>query len=63
MKLFILGLFTVGFILSSSLAYAGVGHDAGWKWAEKHGITDTSYNRGNSASFNEGVRQYAEANQ
>ena len=42
------------------LAYAGEGHDAGYEWAQQHDITDTSYSEGNSESFNEGVRQYAE---
>lgn len=39
---------------------AGEGHDAGYEWAQEHDITDTSYSNGNSESFNEGVRQYAE---
>ncbi len=40
--------------------YAGEGHDAGYRWAELHDIRDTGYNNGNSESFNEGVREYAE---
>lgn len=39
---------------------AGEGHDAGYEWAEQNDITDTGYDEGNSESFNEGVRQYAE---
>lgn len=38
------------------------GHDAGYEWAEKYTICDTEYNNGNSESFNEGVRQWAEDN-
>ncbi len=45
------------------ITYAGEGHDAGYEWAQEHDITDTSYDNGNSESFNEGVRQYAEENQ
>lgn len=44
----------------SSLSFAGEGHDAGYEWAELHGITDVGYDEGNSESFNEGVREYAE---
>jgi hypothetical protein len=39
------------------------GHDAGYKWGQTHDITDTDYDNGNSDSFNEGVRTYAEENQ
>lgn len=38
------------------------GHDAGYEWAEKYTICDTEYDNGNSESFNEGVRQWAEDN-
>ena len=53
----ILNFFRLG---DMSLAYAGEGHDAGYEWAQEHDITDTEYSNGNSDSFNEGVRQYAE---
>lgn len=39
------------------------GHDAGYEWAQDNDITDTEYSEGNSESFNEGVRAYAEENQ
>lgn len=38
------------------------GHNAGYEWAQEHDIQDTSYDNGNSESFNEGVRDYAEQN-
>ena len=41
-------------------ALAGEGHDAGYEWAEENDITDVDYDEGNSESFNEGVREYAE---
>lgn len=47
-------------ILATSLVYAGDGHDAGYRWAEQHDIRDIDYSNGNSESFNEGVREYAE---
>lgn len=47
------------FLLSAPL-FAGEGHDAGYEWAQEHDITDTDYSDGNSDSFNEGVREYAE---
>lgn len=50
-------------VLIGSNSFAGEGHDAGYEWAARHGITDTGYNRGNSNSFNEGVRQYAAEHQ
>ncbi len=57
----ILALLGFGLIaLHSSAVLAGEGHDAGYQWAEEHDITDTDYSNGNSESFNEGVRQYAE---
>ena len=52
-------LFYLG-IECAPMAYAGEGHDAGYEWAEQHDITDTGYSNGNSESFNEGVREYAE---
>ena len=50
-------------IFFSSTAFAGEGHDAGREWAEEHDITDVNYDNGNSESFNEGVREYAEEHQ
>lgn len=47
-------------LLQNPWAFAGEGHDAGYSWAEQHDITDTDYSNGNSESFNEGVREYAE---
>jgi hypothetical protein len=41
----------------------GSGHGAGYEWAAANGITDPNYSNGNSESFNEGVREYAEENQ
>lgn len=38
------------------------GHEAGYEWAEKYTICDTEYDNGNSESFNEGVRAWAEDN-
>jgi len=52
-----LTLFVIGIV---PMAHAGEGHDAGYRWAAAHGINDTSYNSGNSQSFNEGVRNYAQ---
>ena len=37
-----------------------LGHKAGYDWAEKRGITDPSDCGGNSKSFIEGCRSYAE---
>jgi len=45
------------------IVYGGEGHDAGYEWAQEHDITDVGYDNGNSESFNEGVRQYAEEQQ
>lgn len=59
-------LFTLaGFSASPAVpaVFAGEGHDAGYRWAEEHDITDTGYSNGNSESFNEGVREYAEEQQ
>ena len=36
------------------------GHEAGYKWAEEHGITDPDDCSGNSQSFIEGCKAYAE---
>ena len=36
------------------------GHIRGWEFAEQYNITDEEYANGNSESFNEGVRAYAE---
>lgn len=36
------------------------GHDAGYRWAEKRGIADPDDCTGNSRSFIEGCRSYAE---
>lgn len=58
-KIIFLFSFTM-FIVFSSLSYAGEGHDAGYEWAQEHDIRDVNYDNGNSESFNEGVRQYAE---
>ena len=55
--------FTVLVLSYGQIAYGGEGHDAGYEWAQEHDITDVDYNNGNSDSFNEGVRQYAEENQ
>jgi hypothetical protein len=38
------------------------GHQAGYDWAEKKGITDSDDCGGNSQSFIEGCRAYAEEN-
>lgn len=38
------------------------GHEAGYQWAEEHGITDPSECSGNSTSFIEGCEAYAEEN-
>lgn len=35
------------------------GHEAGYDWAKNHDICDPKYDKGNSNSFNEGVRAYA----
>ena len=40
----------------------GEGHRKGWEWGAMHGTTDVNYSNGNSESFNEGVRGYAERN-
>lgn len=46
---------------SGSYSY-GSGHSAGYDWGEQNDICDTDYDNGNSDSFNEGVREYAEEN-
>jgi len=38
------------------------GHEAGYEWAEEKGITDPSDCGGNSNSFIEGCKSYAEEN-
>lgn len=38
------------------------GHEAGYEWGEENDICDTDYDNGNSESFNEGVRAWAEDN-
>jgi len=38
------------------------GHEAGFQWAEEHDVCDEDYDGGNSESFAEGVRSYAEGN-
>lgn len=38
------------------------GHEAGYAWGEEYEICDTDYSNGNSESFNEGVRSWAEEN-
>lgn len=38
------------------------GHEAGYDWAEKHDITDPDDCSGNSQSFIEGCKSYAEEN-
>ncbi len=64
MKKIFLGLVFIGIALSyGQVVYGGEGHDAGYEWAQEHDITDVGYDDGNSESFNEGVRQYAEERQ
>ncbi len=38
------------------------GHDAGYEWADDNGVCDEYFDGGNSESFSEGVRIYAEEN-
>ena len=38
------------------------GHDAGYEWADENGVCDEYFDGGNSESFAEGVRIYAEEN-
>lgn len=38
------------------------GHEAGYAWGEEYEICDTDYSNGNSESFNEGVKSWAEEN-
>lgn len=38
------------------------GHEAGYEWAEEHGIIDPDDCGGNSQSFIEGCQSYAEEN-
>ncbi len=35
-------------------------HEAGYQWAEENGVCDDSFDGGNSESFAEGVRAFAE---
>ena len=49
--------------MSQTAAFAGAGHDAGYKWAEEKGITNPSDCSGNSNSFIEGCQGYAEEQQ
>ena len=39
------------------------GHEAGYVWAERKGITDESNCSGNSNSFNEGCQAWVEENE
>ncbi|TPI65050.1 hypothetical protein FJ417_00270 [Mesorhizobium sp. B3-1-7] len=39
------------------------GHQAGYDWAERNGISDPSHCDGNSRSFNEGCQAYVEEQQ
>ena len=56
-------IFTIIVLSYGQIVYGGEGHDAGYEWAQEHDITDVGYDNGNSESFNEGVRQYAEERQ
>jgi hypothetical protein len=47
---------------TSECTYDCSGHSAGYEWGERYEICDTEYDNGNSESFNEGVRQWAEDN-
>ncbi len=38
------------------------GHEAGYSWANRYEICDRNYSNGNSHSFNQGVRAWAEDN-
>lgn len=38
------------------------GHNAGYEWADENGVCDQDFYGGNSESFAEGVRIYAEEN-
>ena len=38
----------------------GEGHRKGYAWAQAHNIVDPNYGNGNSNSFNEGCRMYAQ---
>ena len=59
-RLFLFVIFVGLGLIVVSKAWAGDGHDAGYEWAQEHDIRDTGYDNGNSDSFNEGVREYAE---
>ena len=43
-------------------SYDCSGHEAGYDWAEENQVCDTEYDGGNSESFAEGVRAWAEDN-
>lgn len=62
-KVLIALIFTATVLSYGQIVYGGEGHDAGYEWAQEHDIRDVSYDNGNSESFNEGVRQYAEEKQ
>ena len=38
------------------------GHEAGYNWADEHGVTDEADCNGSSSSFNEGCQAYVEEN-
>ena len=62
-KTLIVSIFIATVLSYGQIAYGGDGHDAGYEWAQEHDITDVGYDNGNSESFNEGVRQYADESQ
>lgn len=45
---------------TSECTYDCSGHSAGYEWAEDNNVCDVDYDGGNSESFAEGVRAYAE---
>ena len=45
-----------------SCSYDCSGHEAGYEWAQDNDVCDEYYDGGNSESFAEGVRSYAEDN-
>ena len=54
---FICALFFFG---GTAVVFGESDYEAGYKWGKKYNITDVTYNDGNTESFNEGVRKYAE---
>lgn len=62
-KMLVALVFVVTALSYGQIAYGGEGHNAGYEWAQQHDIRDVDYSNGNSESFNEGVRQYAEEQQ